>query len=507
MIMKYVKYKIISLIIQLAYIGKNLLARSQTAFKILFLPGYERTRWLVGKWKAWLVFEKAKEIVPAYKEFMMIYKECGVELKGWDPDFSSIPPIDKESYIKKYSIESRCINGMIPAAGVMIDESSGTSGTPNNWVRGYDERKSVKYMLQLSLRNLLGTEPVFLINAFALGPWATGMNVSMSLVDVTILKSTGPDILKIENTLNMFGPRYLYVIAGYPPFLKLLADSKNIEWEKYNVIAVFGGEGMSEGMRTYLSKSFKRIYGSYGASDLEINIGAENDFTIALRQLMLKNNALCKKLTYGNHVVLPMIFQYNPLDYYIETNDEGELLVTLCRISNISPKVRYNIHDLGHVWRLPELKRVLKEFEISLDDISSQYSDLPLLFHYGRSDMSVAFYGCKITPQNIEEVIFSLPELAQVTSSFSILVSEDKSANKKFKIAIELQEGINSDILDKDITQIKVLQKLTEVNQDYRESVQMIPDGLEPKLEIYDFAQGPFAVNDIRLKRHYIQKQ
>ncbi len=505
--MKYIKYKIVSLVIWLAYMGKDLFLRSQTAFMIIFLPGYENTRWLIGKWKAWLVFEKAKKTVPAYKEFMMNHKGCEVEIKGWDPDFSNISPMDKESYILKYSIESRCINGVIPANGVMIDESSGTSGTPNNWVRGYEERESVKYMIQVSLRSLFGTQSLFLINAFALGPWATGMNVSMSLVDVTILKSTGPDISKIENTLKTFGTKYCYIIAGYPPFLKLLADSKKIEWDKYNVIAIFGGEGMSEGMRSYLSKSFKKIYGSYGASDLEINIGAENDFTIALRQLMLENSNLRKKLMQRDYGVLPMIFQYNPLDYYIETNDEGELLVTLCRASNIAPKVRYNIHDLGHVWRLPDLKKTLKEFGIAVEDISSQYSDLPLLFHYGRSDMSVAFYGCKITPQNIEEVIFSLPDLAKVTSSFSILVSEDTSANKKLTLAIELQEGIKLDVLDKNKTQIKVLQKLTEVNQDYRESAHMIPSGSEPKLELYDFAQGPFAVNDIRLKRHYIQKQ
>ena len=43
---------------------------------------------------------------------------------------------------------------------------------------------------------------LFVINAFALGPWATGMSVSMSIVDVSVLKSTGPDIAKIVNTLK-----------------------------------------------------------------------------------------------------------------------------------------------------------------------------------------------------------------------------------------------------------------------------------------------------------------
>ena len=53
--------------------------------------------------------------------------------------------------------------------------------------------------------------------------------------------------------------------------------------------------------------------------------------------------------------------------------------------------------------------------------------------------------------------------------------------------------------------QRKLIEKLAEVNQDYRESAKMIPKGGEPKLELYNFEQGPFAVNDIRLKKHYIQ--
>jgi len=48
---------------------------------------------------------------------------------------------------------------------------------------------------------------------------------------------------------------------------------------------VVGGEGMSEGLRNYFSRWFKSVFSSYGASDLEINIGAETPFSVALRQL------------------------------------------------------------------------------------------------------------------------------------------------------------------------------------------------------------------------------
>ncbi len=480
------------------------LSESEESYKLLFIPGYEKVRWEIGKWKAWAAFEDARKSTPAYSDFINTHGPIKIKMKGWDPDLFVIPPIDKESYIKKYSIEARCVGGKIPTKGVVVDESSGTSGTPNNWVRGPKERAAVKYSLQTGLHHLVGNNPIFFINAFALGPWATGMNVSMSLVDIAILKSTGPDVEKIVNTLNFFGPQYNYIICGYPPFLKSLVDSQKVDWGKYNIITIYGGEGMSEGMRDYLGKTFKKVYGSYGASDLEINIAAENDFTVALRQKILSNKVLSDKVV--KHASLPMIFQYNPLDYYIESSGEGELLITLCRKSNISPKIRYNIHDLGHVLRIPELESILKEMNMTLSDVGKIQSDLPLLFHYGRTDTSVAFYGCKITPGDIEDIIFKTPLLTQNINSFSLITTEDKDVNKHLILALEMKE--NTEVL-KDPEEIKgnIFELLKTVNQDYREASTMIPKGFEPELEVYPFKEGPFAVNDIRLKKHYIQKR
>ncbi len=331
------------------------------------------------------------------------------------------------------------------------------------------------------------------------------MNISMSLVDIAILKSVGPDAQKIINTLKFFGPNYKYVIGGYPPFLKSLVDTKGFPWKKYDILAFFGGEGISESMREYLQKAFTQIYGSYGASDLEINIAAENDFTISLRNEIMQNKKLFQKLV--KHSNLPMIFQYNPLDYYIETNAEGELLVTLCRLANVAPKVRYNIHDLGHVVRMPELLRIMKESGVSPKKIGKPLTDLPLLFHYGRSDSAIAFYGCKITPAEIETIIFENSKLAPVIHSFALLIAEDGASNKTLTLALEMRD--KAPLLQGEKTEVakEIFDALKTKNQDYREASKMIPHGLEPRVEIHLFGTGPFAVNDIRLKNHYIQKR
>ncbi|MDP9393559.1 MAG: hypothetical protein M3Q27_04525 [Actinomycetota bacterium] len=125
---------------------------------------------------------------------------------------------------------------------------------------------------------------------------------------------------------------------GYPPFLKNLADDPRSRLPEYDVIACFSGEGLSENMRRYLLRSYRQVAGSYGASDLEINMAAESDFTIALRQELERNEDLRRALTRTDYGVLPMIFQYNPFAYVLETNAKGELLATISRRENISPR-------------------------------------------------------------------------------------------------------------------------------------------------------------------------
>lgn len=480
--------------------------RSKNAMRLVLAPGHEETRWRIGAWHAWRAYEDAHQGVPAYKAFLAARGDPEVPFHGWTPDLAVIPATDKESYVKAYSIEERCHGGAIPPAGIMVDESSGTSGVPNNWVRGRAERDAVRRTLQLAMRHQFGAGPIFIVNAFALGPWATGMNVSMSVVDIAILKSTGPDLKKIENTLLQFGPTYRYVVMGYPPFLKALADLDSIAWASYDVTAIFGGEGMSEAMRRYLERRFRKVYGSYGASDLEINLAAENDYTIALRRRLESDPALRRRLTGHESGVLPMVFQYNPLDYYVETNAEGELVVTLTRLGNVAPKIRYNIHDLGHVVRVPELLRALRECGVPDGALPDLPSELPLLFHYGRADQAVAYYGCKITPADIEEVLFSLPGLAERAQSFALLVSEDEKADKSLHLAVELRAGVAEETVDAAAARERIFGRLREVNQDFRESIRMVPAGLEPTVAFHASGTGPFASHDIRLKRRYIQK-
>ena len=481
------------------------LMMSNSTMKLIFIPGINGIRAFSAKARAYSEFVKARKRVPAYRAFLAERGFSKPSFKGLVPNISDIPFTDKENYVKRFSIDDRCVSGKVPACGVVIDESSGSSGIPMNWVRGAKERKTNARFIRFGMRHFFGDQPIFIINAFALGPWATGVNVTMSCVIFSKLKSLGPDKAKIENTIRQFGHEHTYVIMGYPPFLKMLVDNSDINWQEYNISFIFGGEPMSEGMRTYLqSKGIRRIYSSLGASDLELNISTESDFTISLRRLLSTNEQLKKRiLKYPG--ALPMIFQYNPVDFLLESTQAGELVVTVCRPGYLAPKIRYNLHDRGQVMALKELYCIFKELGIDTTGLSAPATDLPLLFHYGRADMTVAFFGSKISPVDIQETLESVPELSGIINSFCINASDDEDGDRKLTVFLELKQQENTPSFDITAVQTKFYDQLAEINQDFREARRMATKQGQAIIGFYPFGQGPFTDNDIRIKAKYIQ--
>ena len=70
------------------------------------------------------------------------------------------------------------------------------------------------------------------------------------------------------------------------------------------------------------SAPFRTKISSFGASDLEINMAAENDYTIALRRALAEQPALRATCSAAARP-LPMVFQYDPLDYFSRPPTNG----------------------------------------------------------------------------------------------------------------------------------------------------------------------------------------
>jgi phenylacetate-CoA ligase len=486
----------------------RLFARNTMTHKLLLMPGIEPLRWRLGWWRAWRTFEMAAQRVPAYAQFLDKHKmkKTLSYLGSIEQNFKKVPEMDKQTYIKQWSILERSVDGELPRRGVVVDESSGSSGVPTSWVRGPEERAATRQLLQVGFARTaqqLNKQP-FVINAFSLGAWATGMNVTMSLADFTMIKSVGPDKEKIIATMLEFGTNYTYIILSYPPFLKSLFDDPRVVWEDYSIVLAFGGEGISENMRTHLNKYSHTVLGSYGASDLEINIAIETDFTIALRQAIAKSPKLSKEITkQAEYGVLPMIFQFNPFDYIIETNAKGELLVTIARKQNINPRIRYNIHDRGHVLRLKDLVPSLEEHGLH-SVLRQKFLDLPLVFHYGRSDMSVDFNGAVVAPDGLRDVIFSDDRLTNDIENHRLISYEDEDGDKQLHIALQLKQGAS--LTKHEINQYfnYIFEELRSLNKDFDHAISTSAESMLPSLAFYEFRTGPFSGDGKKLKNEYV---
>ena len=198
-----------------------------------------------------------------------------------------------------------------------------------------------------------------------------------------------------------------------------------------------------------------------------------------------------------------MIFQYNALDYIIESNDSGELLFTIGRQTSAAPKLRYNLRDFGGVITHRDLRDKLREHVIEITDLPKPQSHFPILFVFGRADLTVPFYGAKVYPTDIEDIINADPGLVRQLNSFQLSSYEDERIDRRLKIHLETVQGFSGDLpAEHELLNI-FFDGLCACNQDFREVTKMF-DRSCVEIEIHPFETGPFAGRDIRVKNRYI---
>ncbi|HEX6733014.1 MAG TPA: hypothetical protein VF074_23535, partial [Pyrinomonadaceae bacterium] len=270
---------------------------------------------------------------------------------------------------------------------------------------------------------------------------------------------------------------------------------------KYRMDLIVGGEGISESLRTYLLRTFQTVISSYGASDLEINIGVETPLTIGLRRLCLERRELCEAL-FGRETP-PMIFQYNALDYIVETVENNELVFTIGRQTSAAPKLRYNLKDSGGSMTYRQLATRLQAGGVRISELPGPQSHFPILFVFGRADLTVPFYGAKIYPADIEDIINAHPTLVRQLNSFQLSSYEDENIDRRLKIHLETVKGFAGDLPSLPTLLDIFFDGLCGCNQDFREVTKMF-DRSCIEIEIHAFETGPFAGRDIRIKNRYI---
>jgi phenylacetate-CoA ligase len=452
---------------------------------------------------AWMTCQFAAIDVPAYADFL--------RRNNWTFKWfvlASYPPTDKLSYVKAYAEDQRCWKGRIEIEGSVVDESSGSSGRPYNWIRSRRELRTVHKNLAGYTTLVFPSRRRFVINAYSMGAWATGTNTGIAMARVAMVKNTGPDLDKIIDTLRHFGPGFDYVITAYPPFLKHLQDRMDAEgfpWAQYRLSALVGGEGMTEALRDYLERRFAKVRSGYGASDLTIGMAGETDLTVWLRRRLRTDEALRVALLGPDEHRLPMIFQYNPLETYLETTADNEILCTINTTAVMTPKARYNIGDEGRLLSYDDLRKL-----VDVKDVNTDRMQLPLLFLFGRRDSTVSYMGANIYPQDVENGLYQGNPHAHLIEGFCLSLEEDDDLERRPAVHLQLRSGAALGDEQRaalaDVCRQGVLRYLAEVSRDFAESLAEDPTAADLRVHVHDHGTGPFAAATGKIKNVYLAR-
>jgi len=470
----------------------------------------------IGQLRAERAAWRAARRVPAYGDFL---HASGVDVPGLFPlgILGRLPETDKPSYVDRYGLLDRCVGGAVPYPGTTIDESSGSTGTPYNWIRGRREREVAHRNIGFFARYAFGGAPLVTLNAFSMGAWAAGFNMSLGMMRHGIVKSIGPDIDKILSTLGYLGPTYRFLISGYPPFLKHLLDEgdrRGFPWGGYELHALVGGEGMTEELRDLLLRRFVSVYSGYGATDIEIGMAGESPVSIAVRRLARARPDVRTAL-FGTDARLPMVFQYNPLIHHLEVNALGEVICTVSRLDLLAPRIRYNVHDSGGIVDFAGVRHVLRGFGYDLDRLGeagevhgprgplpwARPIPLPFLWIHGRRDATISVMGANIYPEDLEAVLYGDPQVAPRMLSFMISVIDDEHGTPRPSVAMELTDLDGIDEAWRMAAAERVRAGLRALNIDYRASLDEFPGAMLPIVSVYGPGAGPFAGDATRIKQ------
>lgn len=523
-------------------------------------------------------FKDAAEAVPAFKTHIQ-----NLDKNDSDLTFGDIPITSKANYIKPQQDHDwdTHLHGQYPTLS-KTDTSTGTTGPSTNWVRSAEELDTVKKSLELAAKLQMGSRKLHNINAFALGPWATGLTSYELMRETGSVFATGPDkekilseliriqkyeqhqlkqavdklsqkysamqddhksfittvidialkavlkdrdlkladalsnqIIKFSNeaqrrffnafkdeiqaiaeTLNE--EKVQIIVAGYPPFLKDLAEfikAKGHNLSDFSAIGVAGGQAISEAMRDILIKDgFNQIFSSYGASDLDINLGVETEYEMLVRKTIERNPGLAREL-YGSNKGLPMVFHYDPWNYHVECLDgsvdkpeeTNSLIFTANRDDRSSPRIRYDLGDKGRVYASSDVQALLAKYGV----FQKPKTNLPLMFVWGR-DSTVVFGGANLDFTELERAIEEIDLNGEILKK-AFHCYQDNEGREKLRIMLELKEGMELP-QDPSAYAQRLLSKLASLNQDFRYQLEALDEGtILPELIFFKRGQSPIG--------------
>ena len=395
------------------------------------------------------LFRDVATSVPAYRAFLDAH---GVDPAG--TDWAAIPVLTKENYLRRHPLPQLCRHGRLEAADT-VAVSSGSSGQPTVWPRSVlDElvvARRFEHALYASFR--ADERSTLVVVCFALGNWVGGMYTAAACRHVAAkgyrvtVATPGNNVEEILRVVAELGPRFdQVVLAGYPPFVKNVVDSgrlRGLDWAGLSIRLLLAGEVFSEEWRTLvgeragLRRPVADSVSLYGTADAGV-LGTETPLSVHIRRFLAADPVAAREL-FGESR-LPTLVQYDPAARYFETH-EGTLLFTG---DGGVPLVRYHIADEGGLVPHAAMLDFCRDHgfdPLAGLDPAREAVALPFVYVFGRSLLTVSFFGANVYPENVT-VALERPDVSGwVTGKFVLSVTADADQERRLSVVVELAPG------------------------------------------------------------------
>lgn len=457
-----------------------------------------------GQTRSLHLFHAMAARVPAYRDFLKANNFSPSEVRDIK-DFSKIPSVDKDNYLRKYPKNMLCWDGEFSRGQWVISTTSGSTGEPYYFPREHSQDWQYAISAELYLRNNFHVQKqsTLYIVAFPMGAWIGGLFTYGALkiaaengdYDLSIIT---PGIHKQEviNAVKQLGKDFDQIIIGaYAPFLKDILDDgtkQGIKWADYNLGFVFSAEAFTEKFRDYVAKvaqpadPLRFSLNHYGTVDLG-TMAHETPETIMVRRHLIETDQL--NLLLPEPKRQPTLAQYNPELFYFEEQDHN----LFCTAYSGIPLVRYDLKDFGGVLSRSEVHEKLAttgyDFEKSAKTakIDDSLWNLPYVYVYERNDFSVSYYAFTIYPDFVRRPL-QHDNLSEVsTGKFVMHVDYDAEGRQRLNINVELKADVAPN--DKLIADIQHLihAGLYNESSEYRETFNMVGEVVKPVIYLHQY--------------------
>jgi phenylacetate-CoA ligase len=449
------------------------------------------------------LFKKTVEKVPAYAQFLKANKIRPEDIRTLS-DFSSLPAITKNNYLRAYPFKDLLSGGSTRAPHVLTS-TSGSTGKPFYFGRSseIDEHSSVIHETFYKNSSLDPEKSTLVIVCFGMGVWIGGLITYQAFelmarrgYPISII-TPGINKAEIIKVLQDLAPQYEQIIlAGYPPFLKDVIDeavTQNISFKKHRVLLQFAAEAFTEQFRDHIAKKagvrnvLTDTANFYGSADIG-TMAYETPLSILIRRLATKKPALFNDLFNGT-MKTPTLAQYMP-EYVSFEAPNGEIILTG---DNVLPLIRYSIGDHGGVYTYREIVEKCKAHGINIAaeakkaGIAQSIQELPFVYVYERIDLSTTLYGLQIYPETIKEVLLDKRFSGTFTGKLSLATKYDHNQDQYLEINLEQKPGMEvSKVLSAELL-TEIGKNLREKNSEYKELSSFLGKRSEPKLVFWHY--------------------